>query len=106
MSYKLIENSDQNLEEAKIQNKGHPIFIHNLRPNSTYTINMTASMDHNGQQYTIFDHQKFKTLPKTGPIPAIVSKENVTDSSRSRVPRHYSENSSKKNEAGLQIIFG
>lgn len=106
MSYKLIGNNDQNLEEAKIRNKGNSIFIHNLRPNSTYSIKMTASMDHDGQQFTIFDHQKFKTLPKTAPIPAIISKENVTDGSRSRVLRHYSENGSKKNEAVLQIIFG
>ena len=75
LSYQLIGSKESHLEEVQINNEGTPITINNLKPNSTYEVNMTSFSTHDGQQYTVFGQQKFKTLPKsiksTTPTPAI-----------------------------------
>ena len=110
LSYLLIGSNETHLEEVQIFNEGTPITINNLQPNSTYEVNMTSFSTHDGQQYTIFGQQKFKTLPKslksTTPTPAIeTSKINEITKSRSRVPRDYSVNNSGQNVILMQGIF-
>ena len=88
--------------EIQLRNDGKPIAISNLQPNSTYKVNMTASNDHNEEQFSIFELHKFKTLPKvvlvkdtTHALPITTSNDKISNKNRNRVPRHYSLNNSK-----------
>ena len=111
--YQLVDSNNNDFKEVQIQNDGNPISVLNLRPNKTYMMNMTALASHDGQEFPIFELQKFKTQPKTLETSETThihtkqnSKENSTDEIRSRTPRDYSENSSKQTTAVMHIIFG
>ena len=107
-----VEKKNRHWEEGDFRNEGNHIIINNLQPSSTYDVTVTASNDHSGEQFTIFELLKFKTLPKvvlirntTPSLPIKISKENISNKNLNRVPRHYSANNSEPKIVVMKSIF-